>query len=925
MFGFGFNKEKSRANAERYLQQNKLQNAISEYEKILKVEPRDLAILNTVGDIYSRLGQNGKAIERFQVVGEAYLAEGHVVKAIAMYRKIVKLDPNGLPAMEKLAELYRKQGLVADARSVLLQAADAYTRKGQSKETLRLLKQLVLFDPENVQVITRAADLMVQGNQKNEAKEMLSQTASTLVDRHALEPARKILDRLIALDRTNLRAQELRAQVSFEQGDFEKAVELYEAIPDLDSRASGLQNLLSAYLKLDNLDAALLTCRKLISVHHDAAGVLKVADRFLKEEDTLRALSLYNDYSSEVLACDREDVLAHLHGAVSRVRTDPDALQTLYNLFQRAGESSIIAEVLELLAHACVQNDQFERARDAYKELIELEPENASHLQGYRQVCTRLSPDAAPTSAADAKSEAEPRTLERFLTSNEPVLPRQDHSPQLEEQISSALAEAEVCDSFSSKERGIAALEAALLNAPDDLRLNRMLALLFTQQGESPKAARCYSTMQAVLENLGQSEAAAYYAKLASSQQTHGEAEGSEVTVTEFELSATPADEIGSTEEIDLSAEWESVWLDSPAEVAAPESSAASPTQPPAAPDENISDLLEEARFCIAQQIWAEAESALARLAVACPEHPDLPALRDQLPKDRPASLPAVSPVDSPLAPQLSQFEVIEVSDDLQTLSVRPCIEPPTVPASPAALVATPTLNSLAAELDAELGESFVPAPQPRRETPVPAPCSSAPVPVPERSFVFEDGELFVQPPAPPPQELVPDIAAVAELQAAEPQAEVSNIFGDLLEDFERELADPENDASDPETMFNLGIAFREMGLLDEAIGELQKVCRMAIEGKGLSPSQAQQAFVWLATCFVEKSVPEASFNWYILALERAPDQESRTAITYELASAYEAAGLKREAYERFMQVFANNIDYRDIASRICKLRATLD
>jgi pilus assembly protein FimV len=139
-FGFGFNKDKSRAKAENYLQQNKLPNAITEYEKILQVEPRDLAILNTVGDIYSRLGQNEKAIERFRVVGEAYAAEGYTLKSIAMYKKITKLDPNGLATLEKLAELYRKQGLVSDARSMLLQAAEAYTRKGQSKETLRLLR-----------------------------------------------------------------------------------------------------------------------------------------------------------------------------------------------------------------------------------------------------------------------------------------------------------------------------------------------------------------------------------------------------------------------------------------------------------------------------------------------------------------------------------------------------------------------------------------------------------------------------------------------------------------------------------------------------------------------------------------------------------------------------------------------------------------
>jgi tetratricopeptide (TPR) repeat protein len=148
------------------------------------------------------------------------------------------------------------------------------------------------------------------------------------------------------------------------------------------------------------------------------------------------------------------------------------------------------------------------------------------------------------------------------------------------------------------------------------------------------------------------------------------------------------------------------------------------------------------------------------------------------------------------------------------------------------------------------------------------------------------------------------------------------SVFGDLLQEFERDLSAPEQDDNDPETHFNLGIAFREMGLLDEAIGELQKVCKMA--GKGLNPARAQQAYIWLATCFVEKSVPEASFKWFLRALESAPDEDSRTAVNYELASAYEAAGRKRDALEHFMEVYGTNIDYRDVAARIRDLRAAV-
>ena len=941
-FSFGFNKEKSRAKAEGYLQQNKLPNAITEYEKILQVEPRDLAILNTVGDIYSRLGQNEKAIERFRIVGESYATDGYTLKSIAMYKKITKLDPNGLATMEKLAELYRKQGLVSDARSMLLQAAEAYTRKGQSKETLRLLKQLVLFDPENVQVITRTADLMTQSGQKKEAMEMLSQTASKLIDRHALEPAQKVLDRLIALDRANLRTQQLRAQVTFELGDTDKAAELYEAIPDLDSHPEALGNLLSAYLKLGRLDEALLISRKLLTVHHDADGALKVAARLYKDNDTLGAIALYNEFSTEVLARDKEDVLAHLHGAVARMRNNPEALQLLYNLFQRAGEDSMIPEVLELLAHACVQVNQLERARDVYKELIELEPESAAHLQGYRQVCARLNP-VEPAASADAGATPEdgPHSLEEFLSEDEPVLPRQSYPPEVEEKIAAALTEAELCESFSSKTGGIAALEFALQSAPEDLRLNRSLGLLYRQAGDSARAARCYAAMQRALQKLGEAHAAEFYGSLANSgQTTTWEAKGSEFTARDFDLApvSEDGDDAGNAEEIDLSSEWESVFQESsaePSEPPFPPAEAAPPAPHPAASPEVVAELLEEVRFCLAQQIWDEAETAIARLAAASPDHPELPALCSQLRSSRPT--PA-NPDLNILPAHYAPVEVIEVGDSLSTPAESPAGELHT-PEPPAA--AELTLNSLAAELDFELGDNFEIASQPAGEPPWPIPPAvetpaataaqtpapfdlpaPVPPPAPVPTAARNEPGPSAAPQAQPPQQPVLYMPPVVERPTAPEPVLTPSVFGDLLQNFERDLAAPEENDNDPETHFNLGIAFREMGLLDEAIGELQKVCRMA--GHGLDPARAQQAYIWLATCFVEKSVPEAALNWFLRALEAAPDEESRNAVNYELASAYEAAGRKREALDHFMEVYGTNIDYRDVATRIRELRSSV-
>ena len=51
-------------------------------------------------------------------------------------------------------------------------------------------------------------------------------------------------------------------------------------------------------------------------------------------------------------------------------------------------------------------------------------------------------------------------------------------------------------------------------------------------------------------------------------------------------------------------------------------------------------------------------------------------------------------------------------------------------------------------------------------------------------------------------------------------------------------------------------------------------------------------------------------------------DGETRVALNYELASAYEAAGDKPSALKHFMDVYGSNIDYRDVAERIKALKS---
>lgn len=143
-------------------------------------------------------------------------------------------------------------------------------------------------------------------------------------------------------------------------------------------------------------------------------------------------------------------------------------------------------------------------------------------------------------------------------------------------------------------------------------------------------------------------------------------------------------------------------------------------------------------------------------------------------------------------------------------------------------------------------------------------------------------------------------------------------MFGELKHELEEDSAATDED---PETHYNLGVAFREMGLLDEAIGELQKVCQ-AVD-RGHTFPHIMQTYTWLSQCFLDKGIPEAAIRWYEKALKLSTiDADTRTALHYELASSYETAGDKVAALSHFMEVYGSNIDYRDVAERIKTLKS---
>jgi tetratricopeptide (TPR) repeat protein len=477
--GFGFNKTKVLNAAEKFVQQGKLQSAISEYEKVIKEDPKDLTVLNAIGDLYHRVGQNDKAAEYFRKVGDQYAQNGFTVKAIAVYKKLTRVATSTDAAL-KLAELYTQQGLFNEAKNNYVQVAEQLLKARENEQAARVFQKILELDPENTTTQSKLADLYIKLGKKDEARKIYHNAAESLYARQAFDAADEALSRVLALDSEDKKALLLRGLIAADSGDLASTVQYLEQVPDLESRPEAMRALLNAKLRTGAMKGLEPLAVKMLEAHQDVTGLAALAEWQAAHHQEEEALKLYDQYGDKFFAQAPSTFAGTIYPLISRIGDNPEALERMLRLLQRAGDTSHRSEVMELLAHAKVQIGDFEVARDLYQELAELEPENPLHAQNHRQMLARLGEDVM--SRPLSTEESSQAFMVEELEHSAPTVP-QEYDTTVEKAIEAALTDAELFISYNVPLKAIAPLEAVLPVAPRDLRLNQRLASLYLRAG----------------------------------------------------------------------------------------------------------------------------------------------------------------------------------------------------------------------------------------------------------------------------------------------------------------------------------------------------------------------------------------------------------------------------------------------------------
>jgi tetratricopeptide (TPR) repeat protein len=190
--------------------------ALSELRKLSAEFPHDGSIHNTIGDLHLKRNANAEAIGAFLQAASGFRADGATLKAIAAYKKILKIDPTRYEVYRHLGDLNAERGLLSSAVQDYLTIGKHYLKEGRGKEALEIYRKIVEQDPTNFDAQQRVAELCIQENQQDEATKVYLQLGRERSAQGRFDEARDAYLAVLRIDPKNSEAEQFVA--SMKQG-----------------------------------------------------------------------------------------------------------------------------------------------------------------------------------------------------------------------------------------------------------------------------------------------------------------------------------------------------------------------------------------------------------------------------------------------------------------------------------------------------------------------------------------------------------------------------------------------------------------------------------------------------------------------------------------------------------------------------------
>jgi tetratricopeptide (TPR) repeat protein len=719
------NPKKVKEDADKEERAGRYDKAIDLLKQLVAENPGDWNTINKIGDLHAKANNLKAANEHYARVANIQAKEGFYLKAIALWKKIQKNDPNDLAPYQNLADLYVKQGLLVDAKAQLQTVVEEYIKRGRVREAGDALKRMADIDPADLKVRSRLADLYIRDGNSAKAVEEHVAIAEELGKKGHLAEAVQVLEKGLKLDPRSGKMRAELARVHLLQKNYERAVSvLEEAIKQGTGDKDVYVRLGEAYLGAKRIPDAEGVLRNLLKQDpNDPDARTQMGRVFLIQGQYDQAFDQFLPIVERMMEKkDGERAAGVLQQIVQRSPGHIKSLAKLVEVYRHLRKDMLVNTTYSQMVEAYIQQGQMDQAAAILDILVGLEPMNEQHRGKLEFVRSKQKGGGArasvPASAPPAIGVEEDFELAGaedvpLSLADEPPPPRAAAGrapgrPTIElsgplsgddtEFISEHLAEGRVFRKYGLADKARDQFDAIVARFPDNQEARQELRDVYKEKGEKEQEAEqclalaeiCRLKGDSAGETRWQADAAALLPQAAPAPAPKPKPApaapapaAAPIALSEPEPLNVPLEEVEEEAEEEIPLEVEEAGLEEPAlEEPAEELQIDIGTEQAAESEEEISEQFVEEEEAPAFAEAPVADDPITRKlkAPVVPQKPPAPAAPP--PKSPPAAAPPAPRAAATPAPKPSR------------IVPKPAAPPPPPPPRKAPLVAKPAAAS---------------------------------------------------------------------------------------------------------------------------------------------------------------------------------------------------------------------------------------
>lgn len=277
------NRNKVLEAAQKHQRKGNLDKAILEYRKLVEDDPGDMRSMIKVADLYARQGKTDAALESYKTIAYHYLNDDIYDKASAFFKQAIRLNNQDPKLYRDLGEAYHRMGRLKEAVGQYHLAQRIYEGKRDVAAQRDILERMVRLEPEEPALRIKLAEFYIKAGMREEAVGLFRYAAQQFEDDGRLDDYIKVSERIIYLKSSDFELRKKILDLYLDNQDFKKALKhlqvLFQQTPtDLEI----LRKLSICFERLGQHDKLVLVLSEQARIYGDQGDTQRSLDLYRK-------------------------------------------------------------------------------------------------------------------------------------------------------------------------------------------------------------------------------------------------------------------------------------------------------------------------------------------------------------------------------------------------------------------------------------------------------------------------------------------------------------------------------------------------------------------------------------------------------------------------------------------------------------------